>query len=1102
MPQPSKQRGPARARMFIKSQMGWLPGVPLSQVDGEIVWLTLPTSSDIETEQLVVTRTQLQQATLTYSKLTHRFPKALPQVIDDLPAWKAGVPKLLDLLKPAVHAGESLPHSLVEAGFFDRAAVGFSAETRTNHPQLSHLIDALSWLTCLTPALLQPSLTWLRTNAAHLTTLNEQLHDADRLRVPLQLWELQRRDGIQRVQPLLDLFCMPAARGVPFWGDKEYVQQVDKALNGSTEQVRKLEAAKIKRLRRQAPEMLDAWLNWLLSQRQGVRRRALDLFATLALEAVQSQRAAWWQQLDPIVASCVEADFMLAKTATRRSQFYKLKNNGVVELPLYELLAYVQYFAERVSAETHQLMINSLSALPTLHNERPLRAVFLTLWRKWFGDRIHVLDPWLMRWQRLLAPDLLPATLRCWQSPIEKWPRFTSFTPERSFRVWEAAAPWQRALDTLPGVLTTHPHLTIEQFEFLYHLSDLSSDPAWVAETLCALVTQDNSGEPFEADLDALRFCTEATDTIEAFVALYAHMNGRGIGLIKFRQLTNIAALLKQAGWRDMVMALSYSDQFAQLERIAALHTLLIRIVDPIAPPATPIPDVHPAWVANYPAVFASYLAALATLNENAETVAARVLGKAFPTQAQLSAELAHLATLPPSDKLQKRQASLQKRLAQSGEPKPSQVEKFGRKLQLAIWRAVLIRWEADMLSTVNTALTDWLQLDSLPAWLSKPPELNALTALMDLSGAWHAVGRQLLQKRSGQPPWDLREHPANQKFLTQIAERGMAIERWLTPPPAQTVTGEDGKTVTLRINDDPLAVFQMGSHFNTCLSVGSFNYFSVFANAADINKRVLFAYDSEERVVGRCLIALTDLGGLLTFHPYCHDGTLGFRQMVAAFVNQWAAQLGTTVLPNGTISQLVAHDWYDDGSVDLCHQFPFLDRDSPFRSKLRSLPESEFAPLLEQAFAPLGLNEMTLPLVLELSELSDRPQLVRPLLPLLLQVGSMNSESWARVIQLAQQAKAHSFVEQVVESQLVPLMQQQLRDDDWIEDHLLQMLARYRPSRALRLLHATRRAATGFRHGEERFVGRLQAYAIAYEGLNRPKQAAEVRSKISELQH
>jgi len=43
-----------------------------------------------------------------------------------------------------------------------------------------------------------------------------------------------------------------------------------------------------------------------------------------------------------------------------------------------------------------------------------------------------------------------------------------------------------------------------------------------------------------------------------------------------------------------------------------------------------------------------------------------------------------------------------------------------------------------------------------------------------------------------------------------------------------------------LALSGDPLEVFAMGTHFGTCLSPGSMSFFSVVANAADINKRVL----------------------------------------------------------------------------------------------------------------------------------------------------------------------------------------------------------------------------------------------------------------------
>ena len=73
------------------------------------------------------------------------------------------------------------------------------------------------------------------------------------------------------------------------------------------------------------------------------------------------------------------------------------------------------------------------------------------------------------------------------------------------------------------------------------------------------------------------------------------------------------------------------------------------------------------------------------------------------------------------------------------------------------------------------------------------------------------------------------------------------------------TYKDDERGVVTVSLEDDPIHVMHMGTPFQTCLSPDDFNFFSAISNAADINKRVIFARDSKKQVVGRCLLALSD---------------------------------------------------------------------------------------------------------------------------------------------------------------------------------------------------------------------------------------------------
>lgn len=156
-----------------------------------------------------------------------------------------------------------------------------------------------------------------------------------------------------------------------------------------------------------------------------------------------------------------------------------------------------------------------------------------------------------------------------------------------------------------------------------------------------------------------------------------------------------------------------------------------------------------------------------------------------------------------------------------------------------------------------------------------------------------------------------------------------------------------------LRLEDDPLEVLNMGAPFRTCLSPGDINFFAALVDAADVNKRVLYGRTREGTVVGRCLLGLTDTGGIVTYHPYCHDARQGFPAAARAFVGELARAMGTRALPAGQVPALLASEWYCDGPEDLTGALAFLAAGSAFRAALAgaaaAAPGGRRLPLLLQ---------------------------------------------------------------------------------------------------------------------------------------------------------
>lgn len=160
---------------------------------------------------------------------------------------------------------------------------------------------------------------------------------------------------------------------------------------------------------------------------------------------------------------------------------------------------------------------------------------------------------------------------------------------------------------------------------------------------------------------------------------------------------------------------------------------------------------------------------------------------------------------------------------------------------------------------------------------------------------------------------------PANQEFMERLTQSGADARDWRGEHPERIVLPASGRRVCLYLERDPLAILQMGNLFNTCLSMGNINAFSTVANAADLNKRVLYARDEATgRVVGRKLIGLTAEFKLLGFHTYCslpHPESEELEQAVRSYCLRFADRCRVALTDQGTIPTLASEDWYDDGS-------------------------------------------------------------------------------------------------------------------------------------------------------------------------------------------
>lgn len=295
---------------------------------------------------------------------------------------------------------------------------------------------------------------------------------------------------------------------------------------------------------------------------------------------------------------------------------------------------------------------------------------------------------------------------------------------------------------------------------------------------------------------------------------------------------------------------------------------------------------------------------------------------KALEQPRKLAAELAFLeqklASEPDRAGMSARVENLRARLSDEGKMIREVRAEVEEKMAQIAAEAQIATAEVKMLECYR------VKLEGLAGKLPRGAQIhndlvNATLLMCDVDANRKLLLKMLRAYVKGDRRWH-EQHPGNVKYIAGLKERSVDVDAWLGANPRRyACTGVAGGKVRLLLERDPLKVLQMGNYFDTCLSFGKFNSFSTVANAAELNKRVIYAYDGTGRVVGRKLIGIDDKGKLVGFRTY---STLGeeegkaLRNVFRRYCADFAARCNLELADQGTVPKLFAADWYDDGTV------------------------------------------------------------------------------------------------------------------------------------------------------------------------------------------
>jgi hypothetical protein len=1093
--------------MYLKAHLGWLRGYPLFQGDGWIDWVFRPACGELTEKRVRLDREALRKAEFAVRKLLHQFGRAFPQVVEAAGQWPTRARQLLDRLKAAIHQGDPLPAGFPEslAALPTSVAQARAALLRT-HPALQGVCDAFSWLLHFTPAEAAETVGWLATHATDLSDLLRAYGPAKGIPLAVTLWGMARGDGADRAAKLLHYLADPASHTIPVDGVDLYLKEWANWL--APPKGHKTPSCPEPPSKGMAPPLLD-FLEWLAGQPARVRSECLDLFNLLLGAELTGPWQTFWPTVERGVREAKRINELPrpeGRAATHAAHLRELAHLPGTRVGVDRLVVLIRKIAVPANGPLRKQALRTLPLLPLVEANRAVRAAFLWGWldlaEQFEGSPVTRL---VGRFHAYLASRADPAWLAPWGPTIDAWQKSHRWAWMPDGFLCANAAAGRRMAPILFGALRVLCEQGIAEFseqdgEHIGYLVEITGDVAQVVSCFLALAAaglredsllKQHLGCAYQLSLEGVEYGRCVKD-LQRFV-------GKDRQHELFAGLSAAAGALREAGLGSSAGRLAAHEEYARLEAVGQAVTLLRRLGDA----GPPIPEVAsratpPAWGTRYPAELHPALNRLAALSPRAEALAKAILSKEFPAPEALGRELAaieeRLQGQPGHTGLAKRRAVLAARLATPPRVSPLRLEHLRTKLELAADRLLLERWLEQTEDRLRSLLARRLQVPDLPEWLLEQRHFALLVASLELRDPYRELALRLFRLRCGPPPWTFHDEPANQQFLARLRALGVNPDRWLDPPPDHWVPGKNGRLVQLCFEKDPLEVLRMGEHFGTCLSPGSFNFFSAVANAVDVNKQVIYARDNYGRVVGRCLIALTDSGRLLTFNAYSHEPDIGLGELVGRLVERLAEEMGTQVARLGTVPPLVAPEWYDDGPHDLCHRFRFLDSDSSFRQSLSTLPRAQLLPALKSACAPLPLNEVTLPLFLELPELDQRPELVLPLLPTLGAIPNLPRPTWWRAGLLAHLSGQGAFAGRVLNRHVVPELVKTIRrlHISSVAD-VLTALAQIDPSTALRVLRLTR-PKNVCDDEDETDLYRRHRLADAHERLGRAELARRLR--------
>lgn len=252
----------------------------------------------------------------------------------------------------------------------------------------------------------------------------------------------------------------------------------------------------------------------------------------------------------------------------------------------------------------------------------------------------------------------------------------------------------------------------------------------------------------------------------------------------------------------------------------------------------------------------------------------------------------------------------LNKLIARDGEELVEAMRRMDNQMERACEQ--LARRSLELL--LERALLTMLKLTPDKLAALKQDHIEALYLLSLLND--HELADAFIQAAiTAAPPLELEP---NARWARRAQDKGLELNAWMK---GFDLTIEDNQGQRWRIHTEANRWERvlMGSAFNTCLALDSFNAPSAIINALDLNKHVIYVRDHQGQPVARKLIGLSSNLELVGYQLYTKPDASQHKHWelhIAEACASLATSCNAKLIDQGQPEQLQRGDLYDDGAI------------------------------------------------------------------------------------------------------------------------------------------------------------------------------------------